>query len=105
LEPFDCVGLIVDPIERKRIEDQIKDAKIALVLIEQEMQKVTDNMQQLGQEAREYQKNHVRPPSLPFSWCFYADYDCIKAALTARRNAVTVADAKHRSLQHKIGKF
>jgi structural maintenance of chromosomes protein 5 len=64
-------GLIVDPAEKKRIDDKIKDAKVALAAIEQDMQKITDDMQGFKQEDHEYQKNHVRSCDTPPIWILY----------------------------------
>jgi len=37
--------------------------------------------------------------------CFFTDYNLLKDALNARKKAVATAQAKLKSLQHKIGKL
>ena len=52
-------GATVDLAEKKRIDNEIKEAKITLATIEQEMQKITDNLQKFNEDGGKYNKDHV----------------------------------------------
>jgi hypothetical protein len=52
-------GAAVDPAKKKRIDNEIKEAKIALATIEQEMQKITDNFQKFNEDGGKYNKDRV----------------------------------------------
>jgi hypothetical protein len=68
LNMADIIMFIVDPAEKKRIDDKIRDAKVALAVIEEEMQKITDDIQVSRKEDEEYVKNHVRSYSVYFCY-------------------------------------
>lgn len=99
------VGFVVDPAEKKRIDDKIKDAKVALAAIEEDMQKITDDLQGFKAEDEEYRKNHVRSFLCLKKIILRFLSPTIKSALTARKNDVKKAEAKHKSLLPKIGKL
>ena len=69
------------------------------------MQTITDDLQGFKAEDEEYRKNHVRS-FLCLKFFFSGSYLLLfKSALTARKNDVKKAEAKHKSLLPKIGKL
>lgn len=52
----------VDPSAKKRIDDKIKEAKVALSAIEAEAGELTEEDAEIRQHEREYTTRMVRPP-------------------------------------------
>jgi hypothetical protein len=47
-------------VEKKKIDDSIKEARVALSVIEQETAKIDSGMRESDKEDTEYQTNYVR---------------------------------------------
>jgi structural maintenance of chromosomes protein 5 len=95
----------VDTNEKKKIDDRIKEAKIGLSVIEQETAKLEEAMSKSNKETADIKKRYVSA----FNGCLIVLTLLLtivsKDTANDKKKALATAQAKLKSLQHKIGKF